>query len=200
MRAVCRIRRAYPNTNCRARFANFMDDAGMTSLLRPSMCIALLTTLSLCACNDTRWNAPRTETERAFAIATAEDLAATADLAWEDEAIYAHLEQFLTKHPEIFGSTYSLDPLVTGKPLAPYVYRVNGVLTRKDLTLNDYDYSHQPWFTQPITQNGPLWSEPYFDAGGGDIDMVTYSVPVVKDGKIIGVLTADFPVVSTDMK
>ena len=66
---------------------------------------------------------------------------------------------------------------------------------RKDLTQGGYDYSHQPWFTAPIVQRQAIWSEQYFDAGGGDVEMVTYSVPVVKDGKAIGVLTADFEIV-----
>ena len=34
--------------------------------------------------------------------------------------------------------------------------------------------------------------EPAFDEGGGEIMMVTYSAPVMKGGRAIGVLTADF--------
>lgn len=37
-----------------------------------------------------------------------------------------------------------------------------------------------------------MWSEPYFDAGGGDVEMMTFSVPVTKEGRFMGILTADF--------
>ena len=177
-----------------------MHHARMTSscprsLLVTRVVAALLTALALSACRGAQWDLPTSKEKHEFEIATANDVAATANLPWESEAIYAHLELFLTQHPEVFGSTYSLDPAVTGKTLAPYVYRVNGTLMRKDLTQGGYDYSHQPWFTAQIVQRQAIWSEQYFDAGGGDVEMVTYSVPVVKDGKAIGVLTADFEIV-----
>jgi hypothetical protein len=39
-----------------------------------------------------------------------------------------------------------------------------------------------------------VWSEPYYDAGGGEAWMVTYSVPVYssrKNPRLIGVVTID---------
>ncbi len=177
-----------------------MHHARMTSscprsLLVTRVVVALLAALALSACRSAQWDLPTSEEKHAFEIATANDVVAAVNLPWESEAIYAHLERFLTQHPEVFGSTYSLDPVVTGKTLAPYVYRVNGTLTRRDLTQGGYDYSRQPWFTAPIVERHAIWSEQFFDAGGGDVEMVTYSVPVVKDGKTIGVLTADFEIV-----
>jgi hypothetical protein len=55
-----------------------------------------------------------------------------------------------------------------------------------------YDYAKAPWFTEPMKRKAPVWSDAYFDEGGGEIMMVTYSAPVMKDGRVIGVLTADF--------
>ena len=79
---------------------------------------------------------------------------------------------------------------------SPALFGAAGLL-RKDLTLNGYDYANQPWFTTPVQTMAAVWSEPYFDAGGGEINMVTYAAPVVKDGVIIGVLTADFGPLAT---
>lgn len=155
---------------------------------------ATLIALTLGACSTNQFVLPTAQEKFAFETAITNDLAATAELPLEEEAIYLHLERFLVSHPTVFGSTYSLDPAATGKTLAPYVYRVKGKLTRRDLTLDGYDYAHQSWFTQPFTSGAAIWSAPYFDAGGGDIEMVTYSAPVIKDGKTIGVLTADFEV------
>jgi len=139
-----------------------------------------------------------TDAEKAvYEAATAANLTAAAALPLEDAAIYTFLEQILTDHPDVFGTTLAFDPVYATRPLAPYAYRGATGLLRKDLTLGGYDYSNQPWFTKPVQTMAAVWSEPYFDAGGGEINMVTYSAPVVKDGVIIGVLTADFGPLAT---
>lgn len=139
-----------------------------------------------------------TDAEKAtFEAATAANLTAAAALPLEDAAIYTFLEKILTDHPEVFGTTLAFDPTFATRPLAPYAYRGATGLLRKDLSLGGYDYSNQPWFTAPVQTMAAVWSEPYFDAGGGEINMVTYSAPVVKDGVIIGVLTADFGPLAT---
>ena len=142
---------------------------------------------------------PTDAEKAAYEAATAANLTAAAalPLPLEDAAIYTFLEKILTDHPEVFGTTLAFDPTYATRPLAPYVYRGATGLLRKDLTLNGYDYANQPWFTKPVQTMAAVWSEPYFDAGGGEINMVTYSAPVVKDGGIIGVLTADFGPLAT---
>ncbi len=148
---------------------------------------------AMCGCASTRYALPTPAEKLDFQNAIHGDLDATALLALTEDAIYTHLERFMYTHPELYGSTYALDPAYAGKELAPYVYRVNGKLLRKDLAVGDYDYSHLPWFTLPMSLKLPVWSDEYFDAGGGDIMMMTYSAPIMKDGRAIGVLTADFP-------
>lgn len=139
-----------------------------------------------------------TDAEKAtFEAATAANLTAAAALPLEDAAIYTFLEQILTDHPEVFGTTLAFDPTYATRQLAPYAYRGATGLLRKDLAQGGYDYSNQPWFTAPVQTMAAVWSEPYFDAGGGEINMVTYSAPVEKDGVIIGVLTADFGPLAT---
>jgi anti-anti-sigma regulatory factor/HAMP domain-containing protein len=54
-----------------------------------------------------------------------------------------------------------------------------------------YEYYAQEWYTAPLAANGLVWSEPYFDAGGADVNMVTASVPVYYEGELAGVSTAD---------
>jgi sigma-B regulation protein RsbU (phosphoserine phosphatase) len=36
-----------------------------------------------------------------------------------------------------------------------------------------------------------MWSEPFIDEGGGNVPMLTYSVPLERQGKFIGVVTVD---------
>ncbi|GBL37866.1 hypothetical protein EMGBD1_15530 [Anaerolineaceae bacterium] len=47
------------------------------------------------------------------------DLTAAAALPLEDAAIYTFLEQILTDHPEVFGTTLAFDPTYATRPLAP---------------------------------------------------------------------------------
>lgn len=68
-----------------------------------------------------------------------------------------------------------------------------------------YDYSNisnpdVEWYTAPRclfildgTTTG-YWTSPYFDAGAGNINMVTFSQPIVKGDKFLGIATIDIEV------
>jgi hypothetical protein len=60
------------------------------------------------------------------------------------------------------------------------------VIRLEFLSAND-----QLWLRQPIDSGFPIWTAPYFDAGGGNIWMKTRSVPVIVNGQIIAVATTD---------
>jgi hypothetical protein len=48
------------------------------------------------------------------------------------------------------------------------------------------------WYRIPKETKTSSWCEPYFDDGGAEVMMCTYSVPLMKrDGKVYAVLTAD---------
>ena len=48
------------------------------------------------------------------------------------------------------------------------------------------------WYQIPKLLKKNYWSEPYYDTGGGEQMMTTYSHPIYdKDGNLIAVLTAD---------
>ncbi len=98
----------------------------------------------------------------------------------------------------LYGSSVAWEPAVVGKDTiynAPYMYRQGDSILFKNLSQDAYKYHLQDWYTIPKKLNKPVWSEPYFDQGGGDRLMVTYSVPFYKmeGGKKIfnGVVTAD---------
>jgi hypothetical protein len=54
-----------------------------------------------------------------------------------------------------------------------------------------YDYTADEWFTVPVARGRAWLSDPYFDEGGADLDIVTVSVPVFLDGAVVAVATAD---------
>ena len=62
----------------------------------------------------------------------------------------------------------------------------------------DYDINSQEWVTAPLAANAGIWTEPYFDAGGGEIWMITRSVPVRDDQGIFPIVTTNLPVEAPD--
>ena len=98
-------------------------------------------------------------------------------------------------NPTIMGSTVALLPDYCRRyPLyAPYCYRDSDTsLTLLSLATPEYDYPSHPWFRMPLELDAPYWSEPYYDEGGGEVLMTTFSFPI-KDlkGRQAAVLTAD---------
>lgn len=99
-------------------------------------------------------------------------------------------------NPVVVGSTIALVPDYSKKyPLySPYAVRnlETGEIETLSLATENYDYPSQEWFTQPVALGKGYWSEPYFDEGGGEMLMTTFSVPVTdREGKVAAVLTAD---------
>ena len=100
-----------------------------------------------------------------------------------------------SKDIRFFGSTVCL--LNTNKQaiFSPYWYKSSLGIKYKELASDtSYDINKQEWLVKPIQTNSGVWSAPYFDAGGGDIWMKTYSVPVKKAGVIVAIATTDLQV------
>lgn len=97
--------------------------------------------------------------------------------------------------PTVFGSAAAFEPFAFAPGLrafSPYCYREGTELRVKDLALGGYDYPRHDWYRLPRDGGEPLWSEPYFDEGGGGVLMATFSVPITRDeGRIFGIATAD---------
>ena len=96
----------------------------------------------------------------------------------------------------VVGSTIALVPGYSKKYrlYSPYATRnpENGEIITLSLATDDYDYPSQEWFTKPLELQDGYWSEPYYDEGGGNMLMTTFSMPVKdRDGRVAAVLTAD---------
>lgn len=105
------------------------------------------------------------------------------------DAIYDYLE---FHGPEYFGSTVTV--LENGKAVySPYVYQdEKGALVRTDDLMDpSYKIDEQPWLREPIEQGEAIWTEPYFDEGGGNIWMRTRSYPISLSGGVHAVATTD---------
>ena len=105
------------------------------------------------------------------------------------DSLAAITARLVGTNPVISGSTVAL----TDKNLAPYSFSTaDGSVQTSSLATEAYDYKNQEWFLKPLELQGGYWSEPYFDEGGGNMLMTTYSVPVTdKKGRVAAVFTAD---------
>lgn len=110
-----------------------------------------------------------------------------------DSVLKYRVQVYVSKsHPDVYGSTVcALDS--TGKAVfSPYVYKSSEGLVYKDLAADpSYRIDEQEWLSKPLMQGAAVWSEPYFDAGGGEIWMKTLSIPVRRNGVIIAIATTD---------
>lgn len=96
----------------------------------------------------------------------------------------------------VMGSTIALIPGFDEKrPLyAPYTTQdpESGKINNLSLATEEYDYPSQEWFTKPLELQNSYWSEPYYDEGGGNMLMTTFSMPVkYRNGEVAAILTAD---------
>ncbi len=124
------------------------------------------------------------------------------------DAIHRDLNGFILFNHAVYGSCVAYAPYAYEHErdfFAPYAYLPEG---QPAFTFLDesYNYPQSDWFRLPEETRRPVWSEPYFDEGGGGIVMSTYSVPFFReeDGRkhFLGVVTADISLewLSTFMK
>ncbi len=116
----------------------------------------------------------------------------------DKKTVLAMLTEYLRRNPYIYGAAFAFAPeKKDGKLIksSPYVYRNGEKFIEKDL-IDSYDYTapDQEWYVTPVKLKKPVWSEPYYDRGGGEAWMITYSIPIYSGGKVgwfIGVVTSD---------
>ena len=98
--------------------------------------------------------------------------------------MYALTERLLQNNDFIYGAAVAFEPdyyASQGHHFSPYSYRdENGEIKSKQLGSDTYDYHYMDWYQIPKLLNEPYWSEPYYDDGGGEMMMTTYSKPLYR--------------------
>ena len=114
------------------------------------------------------------------------------------DSLIPFLKSILSNNKNIYASAIAYEPDYfpdQGKFFAPYVFRKGDSICSTLLGNANYEYAYMDWYQIPKMTNAPYWSEPYFDEGGGNIIMTTYSVPfyTVKQGVRVfsGIVTID---------
>lgn len=112
------------------------------------------------------------------------------------DGMYRVVSRLLELNPNIIGSTVAFEPYYypsKGEQFSPYAYRdIDSTVHVKQLGTADYEYHYMDWYLIPKLLKKNYWSEPYFDHGGGEQMMTTYSHPLYDaNGRIYAVMTAD---------
>ena len=155
--------------------------------------LVMLTLVAVQGCGD---DASDEEDLRDAVVAALDAFAAelVADRPADATAYAERLRAYLEEHPSFFGSGAALLDRTGAVVACPYVYRTDGGYASVDLATPSYNIEAQEWFTAPLAANAGVWTEPYFDAGGGEIWMVTRSLPMRDAEGIFAIVTTDLPV------
>lgn len=143
------------------------------------------------------------EIEQEFLVVSqaVDDLTAfLASSTWDEQALLNHIKRTVTKNGEVFGSTVAFLPYAFEPHLerfAPYFFKAEGEIKFEQLGTDSYDYFSKDWFRSPVRLRQAIWTEPYFDEGGGNTLMITYACPMFDKQKenstepVKAVVTAD---------
>jgi class 3 adenylate cyclase/HAMP domain-containing protein len=108
------------------------------------------------------------------------------DLSLPRPELLRLIKGFVATNPEVYGvavayEKYAFDP--KKEYFCPYYFRKDGVITYDPGSEGNaqYLYWYWDWYQIPRELARPLWSEPYFDEGSGNIIMSTYSVPFYRN-------------------
>ncbi|MCX6287615.1 MAG: ATP-binding protein [Bacteroidetes bacterium] len=108
------------------------------------------------------------------------------------------LKQMVESNNDIYGAALAFEPWYKSpkeKYYSFYYYRNRHQVKFMNLGSDTYNYFTMDWFQIPRELGKAQWCEPYYDEGGGNVLMSTYSVPLytLEGGrkKFIGILTVD---------
>jgi sigma-B regulation protein RsbU (phosphoserine phosphatase) len=104
----------------------------------------------------------------------------------------------ILENPVVFASCIALEPNSVDPGTtyyAHYIYETGSGIGSKFLGGDGYNYFEKDWYRLPKETGEACWIGPYYDDGGGDTLMCTYSVPFYRhdngEKKFAGVLTMD---------
>ena len=110
------------------------------------------------------------------------------------DEFYRICAKLVYHNKHIIGSAVALSPgfyQQGSSDFAAFAFQSNdnSPVTTKQLP---YDYETWEWFATPIKKDTIWWSDPYYDDGGSDMLICTFSAPLHnKQHECVGVLTAD---------
>ena len=86
------------------------------------------------------------------------------------QSIMEIAKDFVREDQVAFGTALAFEPFMHDQKhfsYCQYFYENRNKILQKDLSLPDYDYFSREWYRIPKMLGMPVWSEPYYDKGGG---------------------------------
>ena len=114
----------------------------------------------------------------------------------DPDQFYGITSRLVSHNEYIVGSAIAMSPGYypqKDKLYAPFAYpeSKNGK-GQPRVKLLPYDYTQQEWYAIPFQKDSAMWTEPYFDKGGSDLLIRTFSMPIHDQADhVVGILTAD---------
>lgn len=171
------------------------------SLILGILFFGVLWTIGFLLLSGVYWTGMDASGERINNVFTAVEIAVANNATETEESItgktgeYSAIEHLLQMNPNIMGAAIATNPDYEprkGQMFAAYAFRDSLGIHDKQLTSQEYDYLHKEWFVRPIEEGRGIWTNPYVDKGGGDVMMITYSMPLFNsNGEMYVVQTAD---------
>jgi len=103
-----------------------------------------------------------------------------AESSYPEAQLLEVLGKTVERNREVYGLTVAYEPYgarADAEYFAPYYYKSDGKLRFKFLGGESYRYFFMDWYQIPRHTGRSIWTEPYFDEGGGQVVMSTYAVP-----------------------
>jgi hypothetical protein len=115
---------------------------------------------------------------------------------WTEAQLEKWMREVLQQDPRVYGTCIAFEPFRFDpgrRDYALYVYRPPAGLTTKVLDLPAYEplYREWDWYSRTAKERRPGWTEPFFDTGAGNIPLLSPTVPLEREGKLVGVVTID---------
>lgn len=112
----------------------------------------------------------------------------------QPDSLHNVITSIIKNNPLIVGSGIAFVPgyyKEKGKYFMPYVSFRNNKIAYQVLGSQNYDYPCMDWYLIPKMLKQDHWSEPYYDDGGGNIIMSTYSKPLYNNrGELYAIFIA----------
>ncbi len=163
----------------------------MRSTISPALLLLALASTQACQPDE-----PAQEVLQAAVVAALDSLVTelTAERLADADAYAERLRAYLEAHPTFYGAAAALLDETGTVTTSPYVYRTADGYQTLDLAQPDYNIEGQDWITMPLAADAGVWTSPYFDADGGEIWMITRSVPARDSGSVFAIVTTDLAV------
>lgn len=113
---------------------------------------------------------------------------------WREDQLAPLMRDLLSKDDRLFGTAIAFEPQqfdAQREDFCLYACRGTKGITTKLLLPPRYDYREEAWYKSSKACQCALWTEPFLDVEGGDIPMVTHSVPIWRGNKVAGIVTVD---------